>query len=131
MALESAQPITIRLDGHNYSHWSFLMRSFIKGRGLWKYISGDSKCPSKDDSKYADWEINNNNILTWIANTVTPLISMQLGKVDIAKQAWDFLSQRYVHKNFADKYKLEWDIRYLKQQKGQSISDFHSEMSVI
>ncbi|XP_077252405.1 uncharacterized protein LOC143891755 [Tasmannia lanceolata] len=75
--------------------------------------------------------MNNNKILTWITNTVSPSISMQFGRFDTAKDVWDFLSRRYVQSDCARKYKLEQDLRLLQHQKGQSLSDFHSQMTVI
>jgi len=76
-------------------------------------------------------EIENQKIMTWIANTVDHSISMQFSKLETAKAIWDFLSNRYNQTNFALKYKLEMDIRNLKQQPGQSVSYFHLQMSVI
>ncbi|XP_077252465.1 uncharacterized protein LOC143891842 [Tasmannia lanceolata] len=107
------------------------MQSFLKGKGLWKYVTGDLKPLKKDDPKFDDWEINNNKILTWIANTVTPSISMQFGRFDTAKDVWDFMSRRYLQSNFARKYKLEQDLRSLRHQKGQFVSEFHSQMTII
>lgn len=56
---------------------------------------------------------------------------MQFKNFDNAKEVWDFLSTLYNQTNFACKYKLEMDIRIMKQQKGQSVSNFHSQMSFI
>ncbi|KAM7510812.1 hypothetical protein LguiB_009687 [Lonicera macranthoides] len=83
MSSNSEILITIKLDKNNYSHWSMLFRNFLKEKGLWNYISGKEKCPADTDPKFAEWDINN-KILTWIANTVIPSISIQLGKCDIA-----------------------------------------------
>ncbi|GMY24222.1 Zinc finger, CCHC-type [Fagus crenata] len=115
------------------------MRNFLKGKGLWKYVTGEKTCPKKlEDQKVADfeskveeWEMNNSKIVTWIANTVTTSISMQLGKFETAKEVWDFLARRYVQTDFARRSKLELDLASLKQKTGQSISDFHSEMLVL
>jgi hypothetical protein len=115
------------------------MRNFLKGKGLWKYVTGEKTCPKKlegqkvadFESKVEEWEMNNSKIVTWIANTVITSISMQLGKFETAKEVWDFLARRYVQTDFARRYKLELDLASLKQKTGQSISDFHSEMSVL
>ena len=47
------------------------------------------------------------------------------------KGGWDFHIKRYNQINFALKYKLELDIHNLKQQPEQSMTDFHSQMSLI
>ncbi|XP_026437116.1 uncharacterized protein LOC113335210 [Papaver somniferum] len=110
---------------------------------MWKYVDGTAKRPNTADTTTKEkdkepagesletWEINNHRILTWIGNTVTTSISMQLIRFETSKEAWDFLSKRYTQINFAQRYKLEQDIRSRKQHHDQSISDFHSEMSVI
>jgi gag-polypeptide of LTR copia-type/Zinc knuckle len=144
MALESTRPIYVILDGKNYSQWSYHMKKKLKGKSLWKYTMGDRSCPQisttdlTDQIKKADWknkvdqwEVENSKIMTWIANTVDHSISMQFSRFETAKAIWDFLSNRYNQTNFYLKYKLEMDIRNLKQQLNQSFSDFHLQMSVI
>lgn len=144
MTSELARPISVILDGKNYSQWSYHMKIFLKGRGLWKYVTGDKSCPIisvvdfKNEEKKAkwetdvdQWEIENNKIMTWIANTVDHSISLQFNKFETAKAIWDYLSNRYNQTNFALKYKLEMDIRNIKQLPGQPISDFYNQMSII
>ncbi|XP_026459500.1 uncharacterized protein LOC113360178 [Papaver somniferum] len=104
MSREYIQPITVKLDGTNYNHWSFLMRSFLKGKSMWKYIDGKEKCPKSRSSTQGkegptkdpmeEWEINNHKILTWIGNTVITSISMLLTSFDVAKEAWYSLEKR-------------------------------------
>ncbi|GFS40568.1 hypothetical protein Acr_00g0069360 [Actinidia rufa] len=43
---EVSRPIIITLDGPNYIPWSQAMSSFLKGRKLWRYITGDVKAPT-------------------------------------------------------------------------------------
>lgn len=50
MSREDSQPITVRFDGTNYNHWSFLMRSFLKGKSMWKYVDGIEKKPTSSSS---------------------------------------------------------------------------------
>lgn len=126
-----AQPIVVKFDGTNYSQWSFMMKIFLKGRGFWKYVTGDITCPIESGYSFTQWEIDNNKIMTWISNTVSTSINLQFSKFDTAKEIWDFFANRYNQTNFALKYKLELDIRNLKQQPGQSVADFHSQMSQI
>ncbi|XP_026415881.1 uncharacterized protein LOC113311255 [Papaver somniferum] len=143
MSCEDFQHITAKLDGTNYTHWFFLMKSFLKGKSMWKYIDGTETKPKESTSIIKDkgtetlassletWETNNHKIPTWIGNTLITSISMQLTSFEVAKDAWDFFSKRYTQINFAQRYKLEQDIRSMKQPLNQSISNFHSEMYVI
>ena len=35
----SHQFMSVRLDGKNYSYWSYVMRNFLKGKKTWGYVS--------------------------------------------------------------------------------------------
>jgi hypothetical protein len=37
---DSLQSVTVRLDGKNYSYWSYVMRNFFKDKKMWEYVSG-------------------------------------------------------------------------------------------
>jgi hypothetical protein len=32
--------VNVRLDGKNYSYWSYVMRNFLKGKKMWGYVKG-------------------------------------------------------------------------------------------
>jgi hypothetical protein len=36
---DSLQFVSVRLDGKNYSYWSYTMRNFLKGKKMWGYVS--------------------------------------------------------------------------------------------
>ena len=38
---EISRPINVIFNGDNFAHWSQAMRSYLKGRKLWLYVSGD------------------------------------------------------------------------------------------
>ncbi|GKU96661.1 hypothetical protein SLEP1_g9872 [Rubroshorea leprosula] len=42
-----SQPISTILNGSNYILWAQSMRSFLKGRKLWQYITGDITLPQR------------------------------------------------------------------------------------
>ncbi|GKG19173.1 gag-pol polyprotein [Tanacetum coccineum] len=81
---------------------------------MWGYVSG----------------VNNSKIITWINNSVTPCIGLQLAKYETAKAVWDHLAKLYTQSNFAKQYQLETDIHAL-QQNDSSIWDFYSSMSAL
>ena len=78
----------------NFSQWSQAMRSYLKGRKLWLYVSGDLPIPEKMDKEtdfaYAirieDWESANHQIITWFCNTSIPSIVEEFGNIDISKE---------------------------------------------
>ncbi|GKV09272.1 hypothetical protein SLEP1_g20797 [Rubroshorea leprosula] len=78
------------------------MRSFLKDRKLWRYITGDITLPQKvaneTDKKYVDhledWDNKNHQIITWFRNTSIPSIHLQFGRYETTKEVWDLLVAR-------------------------------------
>ena len=72
----------------------FFMRSYLKGRKLWLYVSGDRPILEKVDKEtnfvYAirieDWESVNHHIITWLRNTSIPSIVDEFANIDIATE---------------------------------------------
>ena len=129
---DSLQSVSVRLDGKNYSYWSYVMKNFLKGKKLWGYVSGISVQPKITDMNFATlidaWDANNAKIITWINNSVEHFIGTQLAKYETAKEVWDHLQRLFTQSNFAKQYQLENDIRAL-QQKNMSIQEFYSAMT--
>jgi hypothetical protein len=89
---DSIQSISVQLNGENYSYWSYVMKNFLIGKDMWSYIDGLYVKPTdkKDVDKYAEalktWNKGNSKIITWINNSVSQSIGMQLAKFDTAKR---------------------------------------------
>jgi hypothetical protein len=49
---DSLQSVSMRLDGKNYSYWSYVMRNFFKGKKMWGYVSGTCMIPRNIDEGY-------------------------------------------------------------------------------
>ena len=105
-------PITIMLDSPiSYHAWSQNMTVFLKGRKLWRYVTGSIPKPvpnpkskataAEESSKSAvttndyeerleEWESIQSNILSWFINTSIPSIHNLLPRLEIAEAAWKF-----------------------------------------
>ncbi|XP_072064209.1 uncharacterized protein [Arachis hypogaea] len=145
------QPIPVILNGSNYAHWVEAMRGFLKGRKLWRYVTGDIACPvkptlskdgaskSKEDAekekdyaeKLEDWDSKNHQIITWFRNTSTPGIHLQFGRFETAKEVWDHLAKRYTISDLSHQYQLLKELHSLKQERGQAVFDFLAQMEII
>ena len=101
---DSLQSVSVRLNGKNYSYWSYVMRNFLKGKTLWGYVSGISVQPKTTDVNFAtlidSWDANNAKIITWINNSVEHSIGTQLAKYETAKEVWDHLQRLFTQSNF-------------------------------
>ncbi|XP_057773729.1 uncharacterized protein LOC130993022 [Salvia miltiorrhiza] len=130
---DSLQSINVRLNGKNYSYWSYVMKNFLRGKKLWGYVSGTHCKPiEENNAKYVEeldsWEVCNSKIITWINNSVENSIDMQLAKYDTAKEVCEHLGKLYTQSNFARQYQLEMDIRSLNQR-DMSIQEFYTSMT--
>jgi hypothetical protein len=131
-----SKPIHVILDGDNYSLWAQGMCSFLKGRKLWLYVTGQRHppTPQKDETEDAfalrleDWDGVNHQIITWLRNTSTPSVSMEFGGYDTAKDVWDMLASRYARSDGAREHHLMVTLYQLRQDPGERITAFHSRM---
>ena len=51
---EISKPIHVILDGDNYSLWAQGMCSFLKGRKLWLYVTGQRHPPTQQKEETED-----------------------------------------------------------------------------
>ncbi|KAK1581495.1 hypothetical protein Q3G72_006518 [Acer saccharum] len=98
------------------------MQSFLKGRKLWRYVTGDITMPT-----LAKFETDDTKDIT----TPTLATSKTDDKFDSAKFLWDFLAQRYTSSDLSHQYHLLRTLHQLRQEPGQSIADFHSKMQFL
>ena len=147
--IEITHPITVILDGPaSYHAWSQNMTVFLKGRRLWRYVTGDLPKPlprsdtesgsSNGDSvvvqpddfeaRLEEWESIQCRILSWFINTSVPAISSLLPRLETGQAAWSFLATRYnCTYDFALEFHIEVKLYQMRQESGQSISDYYSQ----
>ena len=123
------RPITIMLNSPtSYHAWSQNMTVFLKGRKLWRYVTGSIPKPVpkpkskataiEDASKTIDtvddyeehlkeWESIQSKILSWIINIFVPSIHNLLFRLETAEAAWKFLADCY---NCTNDSSLEFHI---------------------
>ena len=136
---EIARSIHVIFNGDNFAQWSQVIRSNLKGRKLWLYVSGDCPIPEQvhkeADSAYAirieDWESANHQIITWFCNTSIPSIVDEFGDINIAKEVWDLLVTRYAGPSGACSFKLTRKLYQIRQELGEWITIYHSQLKSI
>ncbi|KAF7124254.1 hypothetical protein RHSIM_Rhsim12G0049700 [Rhododendron simsii] len=137
---DASQPISVTLDGTNFVLWAQAMSSFLKGKKLWHVITGEVIKPTRgateSQDKYGErleeWDSKNHQIITWIRNTSVTSISLQFGRFQDAefptKEIWEFLKERYSTTGLAHQYQLLSHLHRMRQEPGQSINHFLSQM---
>ncbi|WOH05162.1 hypothetical protein DCAR_0624576 [Daucus carota subsp. sativus] len=136
MEKENSSPIQTILNGSNYIIWSQAMRSFLKGKRLWRYVNGDFTIPTKEndeaDSKFKDrieeWDVKNHQAITFFRNSSVSKINLQFGNYDTAKEIWDLLASRYTTSDLSHQYQIMSSLSKQKQEPGQPVADFLSQI---
>ncbi|XP_016196123.1 uncharacterized protein LOC107637200 [Arachis ipaensis] len=117
------QPIPVILNGSNYAHWVEAMREFLKGRKLWRYVTGDIACPVKpnvtDKSKDG------------ASKSKEDAKKDFFGCFETAKEVWDHLAKCYTISDLSHQYQLLKELHSLKQERGQAIFYFLAQMEII
>ena len=60
----------IKLDGHNYTLWSLVMKMYIAGKDRLRYILGDTPQPEPTDAAFRKWRTENAVVKGWLINSM-------------------------------------------------------------
>ncbi|XP_074356022.1 uncharacterized protein LOC141695694 [Apium graveolens] len=110
--------ITIhKLNSQNFLQWSRSVTLYLRGRGLFGYLNGDTLVPEKTDSSFAKWDSENSLIMAWLINSM----EMDIGKtylfLSTVQELWDAVKEAYSDlENFAQVFELKSKLRDQRQQ---------------
>ena len=135
------------LDGPtSYHAWSQNMIVFLKGRKLWRYVTGSIPKPVPNpkskataavttndyEERLEEWESIQSKILSWFINTSIPSIHNLLPRFETVEAAWKFLADRYNCTNDSSlEFHIELKLYQMRQETSQSIYDFYSQTSTM
>ncbi|KAF3772412.1 hypothetical protein EJ110_NYTH58036 [Nymphaea thermarum] len=87
--------------------------------------------PVEKNGKYSSWKGDNNNVMSWIMNSVQPQIASTIAYYTSAKQMWDFLKQTYSNdRNVSKILQVEEELLNL-QQGDQSLAQYFASLKSI
>ena len=79
-----------------------------------------------------EWESIQSKILSWFINTSIPSIHNLLPRLETVEAAWKFLADHYNCTNDSSlEFHIESKLYQMRQETGQSISDFYSQTSTM
>ena len=79
------------------------------------------------EERLEEWDSIQSKILSWFINTSIPSIHNLLPRLETAEAAWKFLADRYNCTNDSSlEFHIESKLYQMRQEIGQSISDFYS-----
>lgn len=122
--------ITIhKLNGQNFLQWSRSVTLYLRGRGLFGYLNGDTLVPEKTDSSFAKWDSENSLIMAWLINSMEVDIGKTYLFLSTAKELWEAVKEAYSDlENSAQVFELKSKLRDQRQQ-NLTVTQFYNALN--
>jgi gag-polypeptide of LTR copia-type/Retrotransposon gag protein len=123
---------TIPLNETNYEIWSRAITKSLKGRGKIGYIDGTKIKPTGENTEATgeEWEICDNQVSTWILNSIESNLSSQFIYTNTALELWTEIKSRFCQEtNFVRIFQLKQQLSQLKQE-NLSISKYVGRLKI-
>ncbi|KAF3787414.1 hypothetical protein EJ110_NYTH23220 [Nymphaea thermarum] len=119
---------SIRLNKDNYLSWSAALEIGITSRGRLHYITGEKPAPSKTDSQWATWALEDSQVNVWIISSVSADIQPLILRKSTAYDMWIVLARMYGRKKRVLRaYQIKRSIYALKQD-DLSVASFYAAL---
>ncbi|KAF3772817.1 hypothetical protein EJ110_NYTH56890, partial [Nymphaea thermarum] len=122
------QVITLRLTKENYFPWSAAMTMGIVGRSRIAYIDGRNPEPAKTSGVWDTWFLEDNQVKTWIVNSVSADIQPLILRKKTARDMWVILEQMYGQKKTVIRTYHIMKTVYGLQQGNSSVADYYGAL---
>ncbi|XP_073120152.1 uncharacterized protein [Henckelia pumila] len=105
----------VQLRGENYNEWARAMRTALRAKKIWLHC-GSIKHTSDDSTEQEDWWTVNSMLVSWILNTIEPVLRSTITYQEIAKELWDDIKERLSVGNGPRIQQLKYELIECKQQ---------------
>ncbi|KAF3784918.1 hypothetical protein EJ110_NYTH29198 [Nymphaea thermarum] len=120
---------TIRLTKDNYLRWSAVIIMEIVGWGRISYVNRKKTEPPEVSSTWDMWFLEDNQVKTWIVNSVSSNIQPLILRKKTARDMWVILEQMYGQKKKDDSMMTECiKSQILNSEDMVSIEDVYSRI---
>jgi histone deacetylase 1/2 len=134
--------MSIKLDRTNYPLWLAQIVPILKSKNLMGFVTGTNPCPpefksntdgtitTEVDPRYATWHQQDQMILSWINNSLSPTVLSTVARFTSSQATWSSLEKRYASQSKNRILQLRHDLLTVKGE-GLSISDFVDKINQI
>ncbi|KAL4273191.1 hypothetical protein GQ457_13G016310 [Hibiscus cannabinus] len=127
-------PIAItchRLNGNNYVEWSQYVKIFLSGRERYGYVTGATKEPASTAANYASWVRDDNQVMSWLLNSMQPDINKNFLLYTTYTSIWEAAKETYSSSNnISELFRLEGQAFSLKQE-GMNVTLYYHTLNSI
>ncbi|KAF3778163.1 hypothetical protein EJ110_NYTH44021 [Nymphaea thermarum] len=122
------QVINLRLTKENYFSWSPAMTMGIAARDRMTYIDGSNPEPARTSGVWRTWFLEDNQVKTWIVNSVSPEIQPLILRKKTARDMWVVLEQMYGQKKTDIRTYQVMKTVYNLRQGSSSVAEYYGAL---
>ncbi|GAV76770.1 UBN2_3 domain-containing protein [Cephalotus follicularis] len=104
--------------------WARAISVALGGRSKIGHIMGIVTPPAATDDKFESWRSSDNQVMTWIFNSMEPEVYEIFAYSEIAKELWDSIKEHYGNQNNISRvFELQQEVCQTKQLPTQSFNE--------
>ncbi|XP_073128544.1 uncharacterized protein [Henckelia pumila] len=120
-----------KLNGKNFLEWAQSIKLVIDGKGRLGYLTGETKEPEKNDTKWNSWKSENSMVIAWLVNSMEPSIGKTYLFLPTARDVWDAVRETYSDlENSSQIFELKTRLWNSKQGE-RNVIDYYNEMRAL
>ncbi|KAH1069714.1 hypothetical protein GYH30_007056 [Glycine max] len=104
------------LTGENYNSWKKAMRMTLHGKNKYGFVNGSIPEPALGHSTHALWHHNDSIVSSWLLNSLSKEMQVNILHCSFVKAIWDDLQERFEQRNgsmfvssFYSKFRSLWE----------------------
>ncbi|XP_073260834.1 uncharacterized protein [Populus alba] len=117
----------VQLKGNNYEEWARSFRTALRARKKFGFIDGSIARPSEESEDWEDWWTINSLLVSWIRNTIESTLRSTISHVEIARDLWLDIKDRFSITNGPRIQQLRSQLADCKQR-GMTIMDYYGKL---
>ena len=117
----------MQLKGENYNEWARSIQTALRARKKFRFVDGTIKQPDDKSEDLEDWWTINSLLVSWIRNTIEPSLRSTISHVEVAKDLWNDIKERFSIINGPRIQQLKSDLTECRQ-KGITIADYYGKL---
>ncbi|GKD58329.1 retrovirus-related pol polyprotein from transposon TNT 1-94 [Tanacetum coccineum] len=117
----------VQLKGETYDEWACSLRTALSARKKFGFVDGTIKQPDDKSPDLEDWWTNNSLIVSWIMNTIEPLLRSTISHIKVAEDLWKDITECFSVANGPRIHQLIVELANCKQL-GLSIVAYYGKL---
>ncbi|XP_021747960.1 uncharacterized protein LOC110713828 [Chenopodium quinoa] len=120
----------IQLKGDNYDEWARAVRTALKAKRKFGFIDGTVVKPTESE-KLEDWVVVQSMLVSWLSNTLDPIVRSTIGDYDDACLLWKNLKNRFCVVSGTRVCQLKRPLGECKQGSNEAVAVYFGRLSKI